>query len=113
MFDALTSHTIPMWNPLMQYGSPWYSYVGMPVWYTFTLILACFGYTPVTIAISFLCYAYYYRRIGGTLCRTYFLEGGYPKMFYNLFLFLFVYVIKGKKESLSALVRLACCPYPI
>lgn len=54
MSDALAGHTIPMWNPLMQYGSPWYSYVGTPVWYPFTLILAYFGYTPVTIAISYV-----------------------------------------------------------
>lgn len=165
MTDALANHTIPMWNPLMQYGSPWYSVVGSPIWYPFTMILAYIGYTPVTISISYvmhvvigsfgmfllvamdaktdgkwtasgLCagivggllyggcgvflsnaehimiiisaawvpYVFYYMRrfiafkrlyYGGMagLCAGLIFLGGYPEMFYNLFLFLFIYVL--------------------
>lgn len=165
MTDALAGHTIPMWNPLMQYGIPWYSMAGSPVWYPFTLILAYFGYTPVTIALSYvmhlvigsfgafllislnarsdsewtasgLCvgiiggllyggcgiflsnaehimivisaawipYVFYYMRrfiarkrlyYGGMagLCAGLIFLGGYPEMFYNLFIFLLIYVL--------------------
>lgn len=165
MTDAFAGHTIPIWNPLMEYGLPWYSVIGGPIWYPFTLILAYFGYTPVTIAISYVMhvvigsfgayllismdtktdngwtasglsasiiggllyggcglflsnadhimiiisaawipYVFYYMRrfivyqkiyygaMAG-LCAGFIFLGGYPEMFYNLFLFLFAYVI--------------------
>ena len=165
MTDALAGHTIPIWNPLMEYGIPWYSVIGGPIWYPFTLILAYFGYSPIMLAISYvmhvvigsfgafllismdiktdngwtasgLCasivggllyggcglflsnashimiiisaawipYVFYYMRrftvykkiyygaMAG-LCAGFIFIGGYPEMFYNLFLFLFAYVI--------------------
>lgn len=53
MSDALANGIIPMWNPLMQYGTPNYSVIGTPIWYPITLLLALFGYTPITIALSY------------------------------------------------------------
>lgn len=61
MSEAIANHTLPLWNPLMRYGVPNYSVIGTPIWYPITLILACIGYTPVTIAI---CYALHIA-IGG------------------------------------------------
>ena len=46
MSDAIANGTLPLWNPLMNMGMPYYSIAGMPVWYPITLLLACFGYTP-------------------------------------------------------------------
>ena len=54
MSEAIANHTLPLWNPLMRYGTPNYSMIGTPLWYVITLFLAWIGYTPVTIAI---CYA--------------------------------------------------------
>lgn len=54
MTDALEGNTIPLWNPLMQYGVPYYSIVGSPVWYPITLLLAKVGYTPITLAFSYI-----------------------------------------------------------
>lgn len=54
MSDAIANHTIPMWNPLMQYGTPHYAMVGTPVWYPFTMLLACVGYTPVVLSVSYV-----------------------------------------------------------
>ncbi len=51
--DALASHTLPLWNPLMHYGTPNYAITGSPIWYPFTLLLALKGYTPSTIALSY------------------------------------------------------------
>ena len=53
MSEALASHTLPLWNPLMRYGTPNYAVLGTPVWYVITLILAWIGYTPVTVAVSY------------------------------------------------------------
>ena len=61
MSEAIANHTLPLWNPLMRYGTPNYSVLGTPVWYVITLILAWIGYTPVTIAV---CYALHVA-IGG------------------------------------------------
>lgn len=61
MSEAIENHTLPLWNPLMRYGSPTYSVLGTPVWYFCTLILAWIGYTPATIAV---CYAIHVA-IGG------------------------------------------------
>lgn len=48
--DALHSWSFPLWNPLYNYGSPYYAMVGTPVWYPVTLILNLFGYSPVSPA---------------------------------------------------------------
>ena len=53
MSEALANHTLPLWNPLMRYGTPNYAVLGTPVWYVITLILAWIGYTPVTVAVSY------------------------------------------------------------
>lgn len=54
MSDALDNQTIPMWNPLMQFGTPNYAIVGSPIWYPVTMLLACTGYTPITVAMSYV-----------------------------------------------------------
>jgi len=46
MSDALAAKTLPLWNPLMQYGSPWFAAIGTPVWYPITMLFALIGYTP-------------------------------------------------------------------
>lgn len=51
--DAIANGTLPLWNPLMNMGMPYYSIAGMPVWYPVTLLLACFGYTPWTISLEY------------------------------------------------------------
>lgn len=174
MTDALDQHTIPLWNPLMQYGTPYYSILGMPVWYPVTLILAMIGYTPITVAVSYaihvviggfgmfllaglefrekgksfssvdLCasiavgllycgcgvflsnaqhimviisaawipYVFYFTRrylqekhvffaMSAGLCAGLILLGGYPEMFYDMFLFLVPYTLflNYKKEK--------------
>lgn len=53
MSDALDNNTLPLWNPLFRYGTPFYSVLGTPIWYPFTLLLAWIGYTPFTIAFSY------------------------------------------------------------
>ena len=53
MSEAIANHTLPLWNPLMRYGTPAYAVLGTPVWYFITLILAWFGYTPTTVAFSY------------------------------------------------------------
>lgn len=54
MSDALDNGTIPLWNPLFRYGAPFYSVLGTPVWYPFTLLLAWIGYTPFTVSYSYV-----------------------------------------------------------
>lgn len=55
MTDALASGTVPLWNPLMRYGSPYYAVFGSPVWYPLTLFLALvFGYSPHILAASYV-----------------------------------------------------------
>ena len=46
MSDALENQTLPLWNPLMEYGSPWFAAIGTPVWYPITMLFAVIGYTP-------------------------------------------------------------------
>lgn len=179
MSDAISNHTVPIWNPLMQYGSPNYAMVGTPVWYPLTLILACIGYTPTVLAVSYVMhivigsfgmfllageelkgkdkgwkgynyftsvivgliygtsgvflsnaqhimiiisiawmpYVFYYVRrylekgdivfaMSAGLCAGLVFLGGYPEMFYDLFLFLIPYVAffnykKGHKILLN------------
>ena len=54
MSDALAGGTVPLWNPLIQYGTPYYAMLGCPVWYPITFFLAMIGYTPVVLAFSYL-----------------------------------------------------------
>lgn len=54
MSDAISQGTIPLWNPLMQFGTPEYAIVGSPIWYPITLLLACVGYTPQILAFSYV-----------------------------------------------------------
>lgn len=53
MSEAISNHTLPLWNPLVRFGTPNYSVIGTPVWYFVTLILAWIGYTPATVAFSY------------------------------------------------------------
>lgn len=46
MGDALKSGQLPLWNPMLRYGSPHYAMAGTPVWYPVTLILSLIGYSP-------------------------------------------------------------------
>lgn len=178
MSDALSANTIPMWNPLMQYGTPYYAIMGMPVWYPITLVLAMFGYEPNTVAISYIVhiaiggfgmfllgkqhldeennhiskstlfsslivgivycgsgvflsnaqhimiiisaawipYVFFFMRCyirkkhiffgmlaGG--CAGLILLGGYPELFYNLFLFLFIYTIYYKWNNNNSYIK--------
>ena len=166
MSDALANHTLPLWDPLMRYGTPNYAIVGSPIWYPLTLLLAWVGYTPQILALSYvihiaiggygmfllagwdtgwekgkrnfqsLCagiiagllycgsgiflsnaehimiilsaawipYIFYFTRgflqkkkmfwgMAAGACAGFILMGGYPEMFYNLFLFLVPYVL--------------------
>lgn len=54
MTDALAEGTLPIWNPLMRYGTPHYAMTGTPVWYPITLLLALIGYTPSILAFSYV-----------------------------------------------------------
>lgn len=54
MTDAIAEGTLPLWNPLMLMGVPYYAIVGMPVWYPFTLLLAAIGYTPQTVSVEYV-----------------------------------------------------------
>lgn len=51
--DAIRSGTIPVWNPLYNFGTPYYAMVGTPVWYPITLLLALIGYTPFTPGLEY------------------------------------------------------------
>lgn len=46
MGDALKSGQLPLWNPMLRYGSPHYAMAGTPVWYPITLVLSLVGYSP-------------------------------------------------------------------
>lgn len=46
--DAIANGTIPVWSPLLNFGTPYYAMVGTPVWYPITLFFDCLGYTPLT-----------------------------------------------------------------
>jgi hypothetical protein len=48
--DAIRSGQFPLWNPLYNFGTPYYAIIGSPVWYPFTLFFDIVGYTPVTPA---------------------------------------------------------------
>lgn len=52
--EAISHHTFPLWNSLMQYGAPTYATVGTPIWYLPTLILALGGYTLISAAICYV-----------------------------------------------------------
>lgn len=42
--DAIHAGTFPIWNPLFNFGTPYYAMVGTPVWYPITLMLDVIGY---------------------------------------------------------------------
>ena len=180
MSDALQHGTLPLWNPLMQFGAPNYAMVGTPVWYPITMIIALIGERPESIAICYvihialggygmfllanqeissgmanciqdlfvafscglrycasgiyLCnaehimiiisvawipYIFYFTRryivslnriyvmLAG-LCAGLMFVGGYPEIFYNTFLYLFIYIIyfeSCERRSYSGLIR--------
>lgn len=54
MSDAIHNGELPLWNPLMNMGMPYYASVGTPIWYPFTFILACIGYTPWMVSVEYL-----------------------------------------------------------
>lgn len=51
--DAMRSGTIPIWTPLMNFGTPYYAMIGTPVWYPVTLLIDFIGYGPFTPAIEY------------------------------------------------------------
>jgi hypothetical protein len=53
MGDALKNGQLPLWNPMIQYGTPQYAIAGMPVWYPISLILAIIGYSPYMMGIEY------------------------------------------------------------
>ena len=54
MTDAIKAGTLPLWNPLMNMGMPYYASIGTPVWYPITLIFAMIGYTPLSLSWDYL-----------------------------------------------------------
>ena len=54
MTDAIKAGTLPLWNPLMNMGMPYYASIGTPVWYPITLIFAMIGYTPLSLSWEYL-----------------------------------------------------------
>lgn len=51
--DALHSGQIPLWMPLMNYGSPYYAMIGTPVWYPITILIDLIGYGVNAPAIEY------------------------------------------------------------
>lgn len=51
--DVIKSGSIPVWTPLMNFGTPYYAMVGIPVWYPSTLILDVIGFTPTSVATDY------------------------------------------------------------
>lgn len=51
--DAMKSGQLPIWNPLINFGTPHYAQVGTPVWYFVTLIIDVFGYGPNSPAVEY------------------------------------------------------------
>lgn len=52
--ECIKSGTLPVWNPLMRFGTPYYAIVGMPVWYPSTMILAAVGYHPWMMGFEYI-----------------------------------------------------------
>ena len=51
--DALHEGKFPIWNSLINYGTPYYAFTGSPVWYPITLLLDLVGYNMYTPAIEY------------------------------------------------------------
>lgn len=54
MTDAIQKGTLPLWNPLMLFGLPYYSIVGMPIWYPTTLLFSLIGYSPLLVNLEYV-----------------------------------------------------------
>lgn len=53
MGDAIKHGQLPLWNPMVQYGTPQYAIAGMPVWYPISLILGLIGYSPYMLGFEY------------------------------------------------------------
>ncbi|HHX60632.1 MAG TPA: YfhO family protein [Epulopiscium sp.] len=53
MGDAIKNGQLPLWNPMVQYGTPQYAIAGMPVWYPITLVLSLIGYSPFMMGLEY------------------------------------------------------------
>ncbi len=51
--DAIRNGELMLWNPLLNYGTPYYASIGTPVWYPVTLLLNCVGYNVRAMAIEY------------------------------------------------------------
>lgn len=51
--DAIHSRSFPIWNPLFNFGTPYYAMVGTPVFYPLTLFFDIIGYRPNFPAIEY------------------------------------------------------------
>ena len=54
MTDVLRSGSLPLWNPLMLFGVPYYTIVGVPIWYPTTLLFSLFGYSPLMVNLEYV-----------------------------------------------------------
>lgn len=53
MGDAIKNGQLPLWNPMVQYGTPQYAIAGMPVWYPISIILGLIGYSPYMMGFEY------------------------------------------------------------
>lgn len=51
--DAIHSGTFPIWNPLYNFGTPYYAMIGTPVFYPLTLIFDFIGYSSKSPACEY------------------------------------------------------------
>ncbi|MCR5397383.1 MAG: YfhO family protein [Lachnospiraceae bacterium] len=51
--DAIHSKSFPVWNPLYNFGTPYYAVIGSPVFYPFTLMFDIIGYHPNSPALEY------------------------------------------------------------
>ncbi len=51
--NCLQNGVLPLWNPQIRYGIPYYTTIGGPVWYPTTVILALFDYPLVSVGIEY------------------------------------------------------------
>jgi hypothetical protein len=52
--DCLKNGILPLWNPMINFGTPYYSVVSLPVWYPITHILEWFGYSMRMTAVEYI-----------------------------------------------------------
>ena len=52
--DTIRQGTLPLWNPMINYGYPSYSQIGNPLWYPTTLFLGLMGYSVRMMHIEYL-----------------------------------------------------------